>query len=286
MSQEEDDELDALWHSATAAEAERPAAKTRAAILAEAAAAAAVRRREPAANAPRYWMRVVAGVAVVGVGLMLWRQTEVPLPGETPVAAPMMQERAADAEADAVLAPEVGQAAAPQGVESAVESRTDPPAESRTPPTTQVFDNAVRANAPRAQEASPPPQPELRMAEEGERQEMKVAQQQRAPAISVDRGAAMTSAAPPTAAAITGGDLLRQHFPAQNASPQPHRLWVVLDAAGNVQLSGEIASQMQLDDLAPRIRRETGREPGSWRIETLTNAQGQPVELAIMRLPR
>src|SRR5690606_33623463 len=140
--------------------------------------------------------------------------------------------------------------------------------------------------APRAQEASPPPQPELRMAEEGERQEMKVAQQQRAPAISVDRGAAMTSAAPPTAAAITGGDLLRQHFPAQNASPQPHRLWVVLDAAGNVQLSGEIAAQMQLVDLAPRIRRETGREPGSWRIETLTNAQGQPVELAIMRLPR
>jgi len=215
MSQEEDDKLDALWRSATAADAERPAAQTRATILAEAAAAA--RRRAPAANAPRYWMRVAAGVAVVGVGLMLWRQTEAPLPGEMPVAAPMMQERLP--EADAVAAP------------------------------------------------TPAPPPELqRRAEEGERQEMKLAQQ--------------------GAPASTGADLLRQYFPGQNASTQPHRLWVVLDAAGNMQLSGEMTAEAQLDDLAPRIRSETGREPGSWRVETVTNAQGQPVELAVMRLPR
>ena len=215
MSQEEDDKLDALWRSATAADAERPAAQTRATILAEAAAAA--RRRAPAANAPRYWMRVAAGVAVVGVGLMLWRQTEAPLPGEMPVAAPMMQERLP--EADAVAAP------------------------------------------------TPAPPPELqRRAEEGERQEMKLAQQ--------------------GAPASTGADLLRQYFPGQNASTQPHRLWVVLDAAGNMQLSGEMTAEAQLDDLAPRIRSETGREPGSWRVETVTNAQGQLVELAVMRLPR
>ncbi len=226
MSQDEDDKLDALWRSATAADAERPAAQTRAAILAEAAAEA--RRRAPAANAPRYWMRVAAGVAVVGVGLMLWRQTEPPLPGEMPVAAPMMQERAPEADAVAVPAP---------------------------------------APAPRAQATLPAPPSDLRRrAEEGERQEMKLAQQ--------------------GAPASTGAELLRQYFPAQNASTQPHRLWVVLDAAGNMQLSGEIAAEAQLDDLAPRIRSGTGREPGSWRIETVTNAQGQPVELAVMRLPR
>jgi hypothetical protein len=237
MSQEEDDTLDALWRSATAADAERPAAQTRTAILADAAAAA--RRRAPAANAPRYWMRVAAGVAVVGVGLMLWRQTEAPLPGEMPVAAPMMQERLP--EADAVAAP--------------------------TPAPTQAFDNAASENAPRAQAPLPAPPPELRSrAEESERQEMKLAQQ--------------------SAPAGTGAELLRQYFPGQNASTQPHRLWVVLDAAGNMQLSGEMTAEAQLDDLAPRIRSETGREPGSWRVETVTNAQGQLVELAVMRLPR
>lgn len=217
MSQEEDDKLDALWRSATAADAERPAAQTRAAILAEAAAEA--RRRAPAANAPRYWMRLAAGVAVVGVGLMLWRQTEAPLPGAMPA-----------------------------------------------PPSTQAFDNAASESAPRAQAPLPAPPPDLRRrAEEGERQEMKLAQQ--------------------SAPASTGADLLRQYFPAQNASTQPHRLWVVLDAAGNMQLSGEIAAEVQLEDFAPRIRSGTGREPGSWRIETVINAQGQPVELAVMRLP-
>lgn len=279
MSQEEDDKLDALWRSASAADAGRPSERTRAAILAEAAAAA--RRREPAANAPRYWMRLVAGVAVVGVGLVLWRQTEAPLPGETPVAAPMMQEPG------------------PQEDAAEVSPHPEPAPESRSPPAPQSFDNAADADTPRAQQALPAPAPELRRdAGESERQEMKMAQERAPAAVTADRGAATISAAPPAppalppavpalvAPASTGADILRQHFPAQNASEQPHRLWVVLDAAGAVQLSGEVGTSESLDDLAPRIRRDTGREPGSWRVERLTNAAGQPIELAIMRLPR
>lgn len=293
MSHEDDDKLDALWRSASAADADRPSAKTRAAILAEAAAAA--RRREPAANAPKYWMRVVAGVAVVGVGLMLWRQTEVPLPGEMPVAAPMMQEAAPQEDAAAP-------APAPPPAQRQLQRPAQPQAQSQASPATQAFENAARADAPRAQGASPSPLPEPRRgADEAERQEMKVTQERAPAAVTSDRGAGVISIAPPApqappvpppaappppAPSDAGAELLRRHFPSQNASAQSHRLWVVLDAAGNVQLSGELAEDASLDDLAPRIRRETGREPGSWRIENLVNARGQPVELAITRLPR
>lgn len=78
--EQKDQQLDAAYRRASASEAGRPDAKTRAAILAEAAAAA--RRRTPAANESRYLMRAVAGLAVIGVGLLVWRQTDHRLPGE------------------------------------------------------------------------------------------------------------------------------------------------------------------------------------------------------------
>lgn len=77
-----EEELDAAYRQASNAEAGRPAAYTRAAILAEAEAAA--RRRTPAANEPRYFWRAVAGLAVMGVAVLIWRQTDEPMPGDAP----------------------------------------------------------------------------------------------------------------------------------------------------------------------------------------------------------
>lgn len=255
MSQE-DDKLDALWRRASAEDAGRPAAKTRAAILAEAAAAA--RRREPAANAPRYWMRMAAGVAVVGIGVVLWRQTEVRLPGEAPVAAP------ASTVSDAmtpVPAPEPAVPDAPAMRGAPPAPPAPPPAPPAPPPAVQSFDNAARAQESQAPQVALRQQPEA-----AAQQEMKV-MQERAPAPS-------------------GADLLREHFPAQYASAQAHRLWVVLDEAGKVLLTGELAPEQRLEDLAPQIRRETGRDSSSWRIELLANQQDRRIEMAILRLPR
>lgn len=294
MSQEQDDKLDALWRRASAEDAGRPAAKTRAAILAEAAAAA--RRREPAANAPRYWMRMVAGVAVVGIGLVLWRQTDVRLPGERPVAEPMMQELAREAGGAGVAAP-VPDAEVQQG-QSAASAEAPPPAPvmrssapapapqpPAPPPSTQAFNDAAPA-----QEAQAP----LReQADEGVRQEMKSAQERALPAETADRRAAAQgdfaalAAVPPSTAPVTdGASLLRGHFPAQDASTRTHRLWVVLDAQGTVVLTGELEQGARLEDLAPRIRRETGREPTAWRIEHLANQQNRRIEMGIMQLAR
>src|SRR5690606_19178947 len=77
-----EEELDAAYRQASDAEAGRPAAYTREAILAEAQAAA--RRRTPAANEPRYFWRAVAGLAVMGGAVMSWRQTDEPMPGDAP----------------------------------------------------------------------------------------------------------------------------------------------------------------------------------------------------------
>jgi hypothetical protein len=70
------DELAREYRRASDA-AGRPAAATRAAILAEARAAAL--RRTPAANDRRFLWRAVAGVAVLGVAVLVWRQVEQPL---------------------------------------------------------------------------------------------------------------------------------------------------------------------------------------------------------------
>jgi hypothetical protein len=238
MSQE-DDKLDALWHRASAEDAGRPAARTRAAIMAEAAAAA--RRRAPAANAPRYWMRRVAGVAVVGLGLVLWRQTDVQLPGERPVAAPVMQEMAREA-----------------GGEGAAAVESDAAAVADADASTQLQQARPQAPAATANGAAPPPA----------------------------GSEAFSAIAPLSASAPDGATLLREHFPAQNASRQGHRLWVVLDQAGKVVLAGELAADQQLESLDADIRRQTGREPTAWRIEYPANQQDQRIEMGIMRLAR
>jgi hypothetical protein len=69
------DELTEAYRHASAKDAGRPDDATRRAILAEAEAAA--RRRRPA-NDARYVVRAVAGIAVIGVAIVLWRQMDQP----------------------------------------------------------------------------------------------------------------------------------------------------------------------------------------------------------------
>ncbi|MEO6366840.1 MAG: hypothetical protein ABIP38_02490, partial [Steroidobacteraceae bacterium] len=83
-SDEERDALTDEYRRASAEQAGRPGAAVRKAILAEAAAAA--NRRAPAANDSRYLWRGIAGVAVLGFAILMWKQVDHRIPGEAPVA--------------------------------------------------------------------------------------------------------------------------------------------------------------------------------------------------------
>lgn len=116
--------IDAAYRRASEAEAGGPSAGTRAAILAEAEAAS--RRRAPVANDSRYRWGAVAAVAVIGLGVLIWRQTDVRMPGELPASAMVMESAedmdltasrsapapVSDASAPAARAPAVSQVAA------------------------------------------------------------------------------------------------------------------------------------------------------------------------------
>jgi hypothetical protein len=306
MSQDEDKALDAAWRRASAEDAGRPSAKTRAAILAEAAAQA--RRRQPAANQPRYWMRMVAGVAVVGIGLVLWRQTDVRLPGEQPVVAVQMTQESA-VTADAVAPVEQGFSQAPPAPPSAAPA--PPVREDTARRRVEVAEERKAAGAvdlpspppePAAVPVLPPPTqiqaPVTATAEaagggrEAERDEGSELNEVQVTGTRVQR--AQRPVGPRALPGATGGarrepvpaaaDLLRLHFPEQHASAQPHRLWVVLDSGNRVVDTGELEAEQQLEALAPQIERDNGAAPGAWRIERIRNARDQSIELAISRL--
>jgi hypothetical protein len=166
MSQDEDQALDAAWRRASAADAGRPSAGTRAAILAEAAAVA--RRRQPAANESRYWLSAVAGVAVIGVGVLVWRQVDVRMPGEPPqVTVELAVEKDAEFAQPAESAQATDSAAAEEDAESPAPSqetagsreqapaRRPAPASAAAPPAqTQQLERAADAPAARGNVAN------------------------------------------------------------------------------------------------------------------------------------
>lgn len=83
-----DDRLVEDYRRASDAEAGRPGDSTRNAILEGARAAA--RSRQPAANDSRYAWSAAAGIAVLGIALLLWRQADpdlVPTAPASPAAA-------------------------------------------------------------------------------------------------------------------------------------------------------------------------------------------------------
>lgn len=310
---QQDDALMDAYRRASASDADRPSGTTRTAILAEAAAAA--RRNSPAANQPRYWMRAVAGIAVVGIGVVLWRQTDYRTAPDAPVLT-------------SIPAEQVERAGLP---ESTVESAREPVEENVVKADHRAAD-AVRAPAsPQPFPVSPPPAPpsveDPRVAvttaapppvtgppsapqiarnspEDDELSEIMITgtriqipkseRDEVASLINAPRAGGGAPRGPAPGGGIGGGAplaqdntaLLRQHFPSQYQSDASHSLWLVLSAAGEVLQSGELAPGQSLADLAPRIARAIGdREPGPWRVQTLRNARGQLIELAIARLP-
>ncbi len=280
-----DDALIDAYRRASASDADRPGAATRAAILAEAAAAA--RRNAPAANESRYWMRTVAGIAVLGIGVLLWRQTYDRLPVAAPVAlnAPVKE----DIIAERNPLPEK----APEPEHAAVKKR--PTASARTEA------RALNEVPPPAVASPSPPQVARNLAEDNELAEIQITGTRIQSAKSErDEAAPAAPVVPPRAggAAPAGGAgggvprtldsaaLLRLYFPEQYQSDEPHSVWLVLNATGGVLQSGELAAGQRLTDLAPQLAREFGeRVPGPWQVQTLRNARGQLIELAIARMP-
>lgn len=277
---ERDQQLDADYRRASEQDAGRPASATRVAILAEAAAAAAARRRAtPAANEPRYWMRAVAGLAVVGVGILLWRQTDHRLPGESVMVVESQQQREEPAAPAAVA-----DAAAPVAAEESA-LQTSPPVASRQAANAGAA--AAEADAPatadltREQRAAQPAQAPPTVATES--------QQKAAAPQGVDEleEVAVTATAAFAAGAGSEADgLLRQHFPSQYQSDSPHRLWLVRNAAGEVLQKGELAAGESRADIDARLAgNQPDRRPRTWRTSTVTNARGQAIELSVSEIP-
>ena len=295
-----DDALMDAYRRASASDADRPSAATRAAILAEAAAAA--RRNAPAANEPRYWPRAVAGIAVLGIGLLLWRQTDYRLPDDPAavVVAPLERDTVAGSESAPLPEnpPEPGRAAVEERAADSVRAET---VVVNDPPLPQPFPAPAATSPP-----SPPPKVEssrsaiARNTDDEELEEISVTgtriqvpndtRVEAAPAAPPQVGGAARAGADALAAvapqALDSAALLRQHFPAQYQSDVPHSLWLVLNAAGEVLQRGELATGQRLADLTPQLTGAFGgRAPGPWQVQNLRNARGQPIELGIARLP-
>ncbi|MET0280205.1 MAG: hypothetical protein ABW278_03645 [Steroidobacteraceae bacterium] len=130
---DEHDEVLEAYRKASAEKAGRPTAGMRRAILEEAAAAA--NRRRPAANDSRFMWRGIAGVAVLSVGIVLWRQVEHRTPGATPVVVAQQMREESKAEAAAPVASAAPAAPAP-------------------PPAAAIEERAAAKQAPRAQDAA------------------------------------------------------------------------------------------------------------------------------------
>ncbi len=256
MSTEQEDQLQRAYRDASSDAAGVPPPGLRKAILAEAAAAA--RRREPA-NDARYWLSAAAGIAVLGVGLVLWRQVPHELPGDAPVTAEMT-EAAVQAAPQASVAQADAAADAAGTAPLARAGQESPPAVAD--PVPQLAREQRSADA-----AAPAAKAEL---EETRRSAPLAVPMQEAADI------ARNTSSP---------QLLRQHFPQAYADNLPRTLWLVQDAAGNTLRSGELAAGLDFATINPGIEAQfTGQRLGPWVIEEVRNPRGQPIKLGIARL--
>jgi hypothetical protein len=286
---QQDDVLIDEYRRASASDADRPSAATRAAILAEAAAAA--RRNAPAANESRFWLRAVAGIAVFGIGVLLWRQTDYRTPDVAPVVGRVPVTQTLESIAKAEGAPSRG--SAPKSESAAVEERsvdsvrTDTTAVNDQPPPQPFPASPASPSPPPMVESSPPQIVRNTADEELEETHITGTRIQQPNDERIDPAFAVPAAprvgGPPLLDSTT---LLLRYFPAQYQSDASHSVWLVLNAAGDVLQSGELARGQRLADLAPQLGRTLGdRVPRPWQVQTLRNARGQPIELAIARVP-
>lgn len=150
-----DDRLVEDYRRASDAEAGRPGDSTRNAILEGAREAA--RSRQPAANDSRYAWSAAAGIAVLGIALLLWRQSDPDLVATAP-ASPAAAERAQSQEQPAVA--QVDQTETAKSASGVVSARA-PAAEARNEAVadTEIDDGArrLRDRFPEAWASPSPP---------------------------------------------------------------------------------------------------------------------------------
>lgn len=318
MNQEhEDQRLDAAYRQASRGEAGRPGAGTRAAILAEAAAAA--RRRTPAANESRYLLRAVAGIAVLGVALLLWRQTDHRLPGEAPSLDVPVTQQAMRQEADSAFVPdeptpppqapgELPPSSAQSSVAPANAQKNAPPAPQPPPAeSAAVAGNSIavqpenRAVPPPPPPPPPSPSPQLTQRapdlvdENAQLEEVQVTGSRvlrerrmvgpRGTVPAPAGGAAPAAAQDALRDEPSAEELLQDYFPAQYQSGTPRRVWLVRDAEGSVWSTGELGPREQLADQLASIRRSLdARDIEVQSVQSVPNGRAVQVELTILQV--
>lgn len=264
------DEVMSAYRRASEAEAGGPASSTRAAILA--AARAAALRRTPAANQSLYAWRAVAGIAVLGVAVLLWRQADRSVTPELTV----------ETRTPPVLEPEL--VATPEPVAEAGRSaaQTD-----RTAEAPQLAAAPPRASADVAAVAE--------STAKIEREESKAAPRERdeseavanvpaaAPAASALQRA-RSDAAPALAAgalrqaATDYQGLLQREFPeVWNAGTPPRTVWLVMDAGGRLVRKGVLAK-------ADTLASVSAQPSGAWTVVQVKTASGSSLQLAVMHV--
>jgi hypothetical protein len=287
MSTDHEDELQRAYRDASSDAAGAPPAALRKAILAEAAAAA--KRRQPA-NDSRYWLSAAAGVAVLGVGLVLWRQVPHQLPGNAPLMAEVVTDTSIEAaapQASVPLADAPAPASQPLPAPAPPEVADAFPQLAREQRSAEVAEPAAKAEpeeslvSAAADRVMPPPAAPPAAAEE--------VPAARSRAMEAQRNAPVAAATLQDAAGITRNtstpQLLRQYFPEAIAGSAPRTLWLVQDAAGNRLRSGELAVGQEFSTINPGIEAEfNGQRLGPWVIEEVRGARGQSIKLGIARL--
>ena len=296
-----DDDLDKAYQQASAQSSGLPSGATRAAILAEARAAAL--RRTPAANDSRYVWRAVAGMAMLGVAVLIWRQTDTRLPTSTPMlpSAPVLEpaeQRAADvappepAAAPPTVAPSIESAA--QSIDREFRSqdvaRADAAAPIQSAERPEVANVAGAADSAEASAASaaaeaadaagaaaiaaPPPET-VRAAPAPSASASASGAESARRRESLARSASQDASPEARLENTDATNLVRRYFPEHFESDNPPvQLWVVIDASGRVLESGSRASFVDWAQLtAPRTRgassrsatRAAGRSRSAWR---------------------
>jgi hypothetical protein len=251
---ESGDELSRAYHRDSDA-AGSPSAATRAAILAEARAAAL--RRRPAANDSRYVWRAAAGIAVLGVALLLWRQAGRHVTPDLTVDA---TERSAAA-ASPIDVPQRATATAPA---DAVREPAAPAKDARSA--------SPKAEAAREREA------DTGRTDNASTTAAAAADSQQLASVNA------TPAAPSAAGALRSAgidyqQLLQREFPELwNDGEPPHIVWVVIDAQGHVLRKGSLAPGAAITADQPF---ESQRP---WTMIKVQTASGRTLQLAVMTL--
>jgi hypothetical protein len=254
-----DDALTRDYRRTSTTEAGRPAAATRAAILAEARSLAQHRARRD----PRVPWAIAASVSVIGIAVLLWRQVGLQTP-PSPVAYPATQ-----------IANESGGKLERTGEPDA--PRAAPPALPASPPSAPSL---AKAQSERTRDAAA----DVAMPARLESAARAAALEAPAPAAGIVASALST--VPRFTNAEAPASVLRKRFPEEYASPSPpHTLWLLRDVRGEVLRTGRLNDSASLTAVLAEVQRDyPARRLSPWVITPLTNERNLPVDLAIATL--